>query len=117
MITFLREEMLAYPITSPGKLGPGRKFCTIAAACGQKGRGRRRLRRRQPRQLYIAAATGVQVFDPQGKLLGTIKVPKGPSNCEFGGPDLKTLYVTARTSVYAVPMEVAGHRFPGGPKK
>ena len=64
--------------------------------------------------LYIAAATGIQVFDPQGKLLGTIKVPKTPSNCDFGGKDMKTLYVTARTSVYAFPMEVVGHRFPGG---
>ena len=27
------------------------------------------------------------------------------------------MYVTARTSVYAYPMEVAGHRFPGGPTR
>ncbi|HEY1600383.1 MAG TPA: SMP-30/gluconolactonase/LRE family protein [Pirellulales bacterium] len=117
VITFLREEMLAYPVMSPGKLGPGGKFCTIDQPTGKKGGGGDGCAVDSRGNLYIAAATGVQVFNPQGKLLGTIQVPKGPSNCEFGGPDLKTLYVTARTSVYAVPMEVAGHRFPGGAKK
>jgi gluconolactonase len=52
----------------------------------------------------------VQVFDPEGNALGVIKLPKAPSNCKFGGPDFKTLYVTARTSVYAVPMEATGIR-------
>jgi len=56
----------------------------------------------------------VQVFSPQGSLLGIIEFPEQPSNCDFGGKDFKTLYATARTSVYAVPMEATGHVFPGG---
>jgi gluconolactonase len=114
VIPFLRAEVMAYPILSAGKLGQGRVFCTVEQAPGKKNGGGDGCAVDSRGNLYIAAATGVQVFDPQGKLLGTIKVPKGPSNCEFGGKDLKTLYVTARTSVYALPMEVAGHRFPGG---
>ena len=51
-----------------------------------------------------------------GKKLAEIKFPEGPSNCDFGGKDMKTLFVTARTSVYTVPMEATGHRF-GGPAK
>jgi gluconolactonase len=38
-------------------------------------------------------------------------LPEQPSNVTFGGKDRKTLYVTARTSVYTVPMEVTGHAF------
>jgi gluconolactonase len=114
VIPFLRAEMMAYPVLSPGKLGEGRVFCTVEQPPGKKNGGGDGCAVDSRGNLYIAAATGVQVFDPHGNLLGTIKTPKGPSNCEFGGKDLKTLYVTARTSVYALPMEVAGHRFPGG---
>jgi gluconolactonase len=46
--------------------------------------------------------------------LGILEFPEQPSNCDFGGPDNKTLYVTARTSLYSVPLEVAGHVFPAG---
>jgi len=116
VILLVREEMLAYPVLSPGRLGERRAFCKIEQMAGKKNGGGDGCAVDTRGNLYIAAATGVQVFDPQGKLLGTIKVPQGPSNCEFGGKDLKTLYITARKSVYAVPMEVAGHRFPGGAK-
>jgi gluconolactonase len=43
--------------------------------------------------------------------LGVIEVPEQPSNCTFGGADGKTLYVTARTSLYSFPMHVKGHWF------
>jgi len=49
-------------------------------------------------------------FDPSGRLLGVIAFPEQPANVTFGGPDLRTLYVTARTSLYTVPMEATGHR-------
>ena len=32
----------------------------------------------------------------RGALLGTIALPQWPSNCAFGGPDQKTLFITAR---------------------
>ena len=51
--------------------------------------------------LYIAAK-GVAVYSPAGKHLRTIDFPETPANLTFGGADLKTLYVTARTSVYSV---------------
>jgi gluconolactonase len=51
--------------------------------------------------LYIAAR-GVAVYSPAARLIRTIDFPENPANCAFGGPDLQTLYVTARTSVYSV---------------
>ncbi len=36
-----------------------------------------------------------------------------PSNATFGGKENRTLFVTARTSVYAVEMQAQGHVFPG----
>ena len=57
--------------------------------------------------LYVAAK-GVSVYSPEGKLLTTIPVAEKPSNCAFGDPDFQTLYITARTSVYRVRLDVKG---------
>jgi sugar lactone lactonase YvrE len=51
--------------------------------------------------VYIAAGQ-VRVFDPAGKPLGTIDVPRRPTSLAFGGPDGKTLFITARSALYAV---------------
>ena len=48
------------------------------------------------------------------KMLGIIAFPEQPANATFGGADMKTLYVTARTSLYMVRMDATGHRFAGG---
>lgn len=63
--------------------------------------------------LYVAAS-GVQVFTAEGKVLGKITLDETPSNCSFGDPDLGSLYITARTSVYRVRLNVKG--FIGEPK-
>ena len=41
----------------------------------------------------------------------TLKFPEKPANVTFGGKDRKTLYVTARKSVYTLRVEATGHRF------
>jgi len=51
-------------------------------------------------RVYVATDAGVQVFDRKGKPLGTIKVPRTPSNLAFSGPDKHTLYITAREGLY-----------------
>jgi gluconolactonase len=46
---------------------------------------------------------GVYVFSPGGKLQGVIPVPEDMiTNCCFGGPDLKTLYVTAGKTLWQI---------------
>ncbi|MBI2824836.1 MAG: SMP-30/gluconolactonase/LRE family protein [Planctomycetia bacterium] len=114
VIPTVRAEIMAFPIESPGKLGAGRVFCTLKPKAGSSGAGGDGAAVDVRGNLYIATGAGLQVFDASGQPLGTIELAKPPSNCAFGGPDFKTLYVTARTSVYALPMAVAGHRFPGG---
>ncbi len=46
----------------------------------------------------------VKIYDPAGKLLEQIDVPEAPANLCFGGDDYKTLFITARTSLYSVRM-------------
>ena len=57
--------------------------------------------------LYVAAK-GLAVYAPDGKFLHTFDLSETPSNCAFGDPDLQTLYITARTSVYRVRLDVKG---------
>jgi len=57
--------------------------------------------------LYVAAAK-VEAYTPEGKPLGSVPLPETPSNCAFGDSDFESLYVTARTSVYRVRLNVKG---------
>lgn len=116
VIPTLQKEMMVYAVESPGKLGPGSVFCTLEQAEGKDNTGGDGLTIDSQGNLYITSGLGIQVFSAAGKKLGILKFPEQPANCTFGGPSQKTLYVTARTSLYAVEMEVAGHAFPAGMK-
>ena len=59
-------------------------------------------------RLFSTAGDGVQVFSVKGKLLGRIRTPKSAANCCFGGPGYKTLFITARDSVWAVKLATVG---------
>ncbi len=53
---------------------------------------------------------GVYVISPQGKLLGRIPIPENLiTNCAFGDPQRKTLYVTAGKTVYRIQTTVSGY--------
>jgi gluconolactonase len=109
-------EMMAYRVESPGKIGKGRVFCTLRGKGDKKGTGGDGLTVDAKGNLYITSQIGIQVFSPRGKLLGVIAFPEQPANVAFGGADRKTLYVTARTSLYTVRMQAKGHVFPAGKK-
>ncbi|QDU28214.1 Gluconolactonase precursor [Anatilimnocola aggregata] len=51
---------------------------------------------------------GVNIYNADGKLLEKIEVPEGPANVCFGGEDMRTLFITARTSLYSIRMKNPG---------
>jgi sugar lactone lactonase YvrE len=57
--------------------------------------------------VYIAAGQ-IYVYNRSGKRIGTINVPDRPSQLLFGGPDGKTLFIAARSSLYSVRMRYRG---------
>ena len=59
-------------------------------------------------RVYVAVKQGIWVFEPDGKLLGILEVEQRPSNLAWGGPDGKTLAITAVDHVYKVRFKVAG---------
>ena len=63
-------------------------------------------------RVYCTGPGGTWVFAPDGSQLGIIRTPEVPANLAFGGPDHKTLFFTARTSVYTMRVKVAGQPHP-----
>ena len=61
-------------------------------------------------RIWTSAADGVHCYDPDGTLIGKIKVPEVVSNVAWGGIKFNVLYICATTSVYAVRLMVNGHR-------
>ncbi|MFT4546819.1 MAG: sugar lactone lactonase YvrE [Verrucomicrobiales bacterium] len=58
--------------------------------------------------LYTTSSGGIHVFDKAGKKIGLIPVEEHPANVCFGGDDYKSLYITARKSLYSVKVKIAG---------
>jgi gluconolactonase len=63
-------------------------------------------------RIYCTGPGGTWVFAPDGARLGIIRTPEVPANVAFGGPDLRTLFLTARTSIYTLRVKVAGQPHP-----
>ncbi len=100
-------NLVAYPLTAPGQLGTPQTF-PLQGNGGGDG-----MTIDTQGNLYVTrpGSNAIQVLKPSGESLGTIAFQEAPANCTFGGPDLKTLYVTARTSVYVARMQAIGYRF------
>ncbi|MGH3714879.1 MAG: SMP-30/gluconolactonase/LRE family protein [Micromonosporaceae bacterium] len=63
-------------------------------------------------RVWAAAGDGLHVFDPDGTLLGKLRVPQIVSNLTFGGAKRNHLFVTATTAVYAILLNVNGATYP-----
>ncbi len=91
----------AFPLGGDGDVGPGTVINTempMADGMCSDADG----------NLYVTTHQGLWALRPDGTPWGLLPVPEEPSNCTFGGEDLRTLYVTARTSVYATEVMIPG---------
>jgi gluconolactonase len=62
--------------------------------------------------VYCTGPGGIWVFSPGGTRIGIIRFPEQAVNFAFGGPDLKTLFCCAHTSVYSLRIKVPGNPHP-----
>lgn len=90
----------------PGRSADGMTIDTrgnIYAAAG--------LHRRRGTSETLDTRCGIHVFSPDGKLVRFVAIPEDTvTNCAFGGPDMKTLYVTAGKTLFRIRTEVPGTR-------
>ena len=69
------------------------------------------LHRRRGTSETLDTKCGIHVFAPDGELKEFIPIPEDTiTNCAFGGPDLKTLYVTAGKTLFQIRTDIAGTR-------
>jgi gluconolactonase len=113
------RKIWAFDVAADGAVGNKRLVYDFG-----KGRGGDGLRLDVQGNLWVAAGIltprgpgettdvppGVYVISPQGKLLGRIPILEDlMTNLAFGGPDHKTLYVTAGKTLYRLPIQVSGY--------
>jgi gluconolactonase len=96
------KHIRRFAVGADGTLSGGEVFCKIDVG-GPDG-----IRVDQAGRVWSSAGDGVQIFSPAGALIGKILVSESPANLCFGGADGKTVFITARTSLYAIKVSVTG---------
>ncbi|MBD3627437.1 SMP-30/gluconolactonase/LRE family protein [Cyclobacterium sp.] len=100
------KKYIKFPVSKNGKVGKSELFYDVSGI--DKPGNPDGIKVDTEGHLYATGPGGVWVFSADGKHLGTIAFPETPANIAFGGPDMKTLFVTARTGLYAVELKVPG---------
>jgi len=86
----------AYPLQADGSVGEGKELCRLDKGIPDG------IRVDADGRIWSSAGDGVHIFAADGKLIGKILVPESPANLAFGGEDGRTLFITARKSLYAI---------------
>ncbi|MFZ0603607.1 MAG: isochorismatase family protein, partial [Roseiarcus sp.] len=100
-----------FDVAADGSLASGRIFASGIRSsleegvpdgmkCDQRG------------NVWVTAPGGVWVYAPSGDLLGKVRAPEKVANLAWGGPDLRTLFLTATHSVYRIETKVGPRREP-----
>ncbi|MES2345710.1 MAG: SMP-30/gluconolactonase/LRE family protein [Chlamydiota bacterium] len=58
--------------------------------------------------IYVGALDGVQIFNPQGELIGKIRMPKETANLTFGGKGNNILFICSSDSIWAIKLNAQG---------
>jgi gluconolactonase len=96
------RHIRAFTVAADGTVGNGRVFARIDRG-GPDG-----IRCDEFGNVWSSTGDGAQAFSPSGALLLRVVLPESGANLAFGGPAGRTLFITARTSVYAVETLVRG---------
>jgi gluconolactonase len=94
-----------FDVLPDGRLGPGRVFASGIVSptepgvpdgmkCDAQG------------NVWVCGPGGVWVYSLRGDLIGKLRVPELVGNLAWGGPDWRTLFLTATHSIYAVETKI-----------
>jgi len=104
-----KRHVRAFDVDPDGTLSNGRVFAEIRSELPGNPDG---MKVDIDGSLYVSAAGGIWVFSNEGENLGIVKTPEIPANCAWGGEDWRTLFITARTSIYRLKTNVPGVKVP-----
>jgi sugar lactone lactonase YvrE len=95
----------AFDVAGDGTLSNGRLFAELK---GDEPGGPDGMKVDVKGNVYGTGPGGFWVMDPDGKVLAKVRPPELPANLAWGDADWKTLYMTARTSVYRMRFRIPG---------
>jgi len=103
-----KKVVMRYDVNADGTLSNSRIFFDMTGAPGEEALDG--LKVDQQGNLYVSGPGGLWIISSEGKHLGTIKAPKLPANFAWGDEDGRTLYMTARTGLYRMRLNIPGIR-------
>ena len=101
-----KKVVMRYEVMPDGSLANGTVFFDMTSAPGEEALDG--LKVDQKGNLYVSGPGGLWIISPTGKHLGTIKAPRLAANFAWGDADGKTLYMTARSALYRMRLNIAG---------
>ena len=105
-----RKHIRAFNVAADGKISNGRVFIDMQGSEPGVPDG---MKVDIQGNIYCTGPGGIWVIDNEGESHGQIAVPELPANLAWGGADRKTLYITARSSIYCLTVNVPGMGFCG----
>jgi gluconolactonase len=102
-----RKIVMRYPVNADGGLGAAEVFFDMTSARGEEALDGIEVDR--DGNLYVSGPGGIWILSRDAKHLGTIRGPQLPANLEWGD-DGHSLYLTARTALYRLPLLRRGGR-------
>jgi gluconolactonase len=101
-----RKHIRVFSVTDESALAGGEIFATSEAGTFDG------LRLDATGRIWAAAADGLHCFDPDGTLIGKLRVPEIVANFTFGGAKRNHLFICASSSLYSILVNVNGVRYP-----
>lgn len=100
-----RCHIRAFDVSPNGSLSNGRVFIDMQSSETGSADGMKIDRKGN---IYCTGPGGLWFIDSSGQCLGRIALPEAPSNLAWGDKDWRTLYITARSSIYRLRLVVPG---------
>jgi gluconolactonase len=98
--------IMRYEVGADGRLKNGTTFFDMNGAPGEDALDG--LKVDQHGNVYSSGPGGIWILSAAGQHLGTLRTPHLPANMAWGDADGRTLYLTARTGLYRIRLNVAG---------
>jgi len=93
-----RKVVMAWDVAADGSIANGLVFADMTAAPGEEALDGLKVDRMG--NVFVSGPGGLWVWAPDGRHLGTIRLPELAANMAWGDADGRTLYLTARTGLY-----------------
>ncbi len=99
-----KKVVMRYEVGADGLLSKGIVFFDMTKANGEEALDG--IEVDEAGHLFVSGPGGIWILAADGRHLGTVRTPRLPANFAWGGEDGRSLYLTARSTLYRLPLKV-----------